>query len=273
MSSFAYDSAASVGLDPARIPRRTTSIAWNRSWPVGRVLRRRSAAAFTSSPLIAARARPYAAVAPIAGAPRTTMSSIASATSSTVRASWIRNSNGRARWSMSFTIPSSSQTVRTSRTSPSTRTRTRRLLRPPERGQKAGEPRLPVLPLHVPREGVVVSDLLVDLRELLIEAATLLLDLPQGFEEPLLARAPSDEVPLRRLRRVVHGSPHLGLSRADRGRLPRREARLESGDDPRVLRDLLPRVLQLAEEVPAAAAELLHPDLDPLAPLPLPAPL
>src|SRR3989337_2266601 len=222
------------------------SIAWNRSWPVGRVLRRRSAASLRSFPWRWARARPYAAVAPIAGAPRTAMSSIAWATSSRSRASRIRISNGRRLWSISFTAPSSSQTVRSSRGSPSTTTRTRPLLGSPEGGQEARQPRGAHRPLHVPGEGVVVCGLLVDLLELLLEAAALLLDLFQRLDEALLPRPPSDELPLGGLRRVVHRLPHVDVGA--RGGLRRQEGLLEPHHDPRVLGDLLLGMLELPEE-------------------------
>ena len=61
------------------------SMAQARFTAVGRARRSNSAASFTSSPRIAANARPNAAAQPMAGAPRTTMSRIAASTSRGLR--------------------------------------------------------------------------------------------------------------------------------------------------------------------------------------------
>src|SRR3989442_1805245 len=102
----------------------------------------------------------------------------------------MRTSNGKYRWSISFTTPSSNQTVRISRGTPSIVTRTEWLLRPPQRGEEAQKPRPAELALHVPREGVVVRDLLLDFQQLIVQAAAFFVDVPQGLAEALLAVPP-----------------------------------------------------------------------------------
>src|SRR5207245_5599899 len=107
-----------------------------------------------------------------------------------VFASYTRTSNGKYRWSISFTIPSSNQTVRISRGTPSIVTRTEWLLRPPQRGEEARKPRPAELALHVPREGVVVRELMLNLQELIVQAAAFFVDVPEGLAEALLAVPP-----------------------------------------------------------------------------------
>src|SRR5207245_2450399 len=117
-----------------------------------------------------------------------------------VFASYTRTSNGKYRWSISFTIPSSNQTVRISRGTPSIVTRTEWLLRAPEGGEKAGKARPAEFALHVPREGVVVRDLLLDFQELVVQASAFFVDVPQGLAEALLAVPP----PFRFLAGCLH---------------------------------------------------------------------
>ena len=59
-----------------------------------------------------ASATPYAAVAPMSGAPRTIIVLIASAASLIVRRCLVTSSNGSCVWSMTATAPSSDQIVR-----------------------------------------------------------------------------------------------------------------------------------------------------------------
>src|SRR2546422_9948673 len=91
-------------------------------------------------------------------------------------------SKGKFRWSINFTMPSPNQTVRISRGTPSIVTRTELLLRTSKRGEQAREPRPAELPLHVPREGVVVRKLLFDLHELIVQAVSFVIDVPEGVE-------------------------------------------------------------------------------------------
>jgi hypothetical protein len=58
-----------------------------------------------------ASATPWAAVAPISGAPRTHMSRIASAASAQEGSSTTRNSCGSQRWSMTRTAPAASRQI------------------------------------------------------------------------------------------------------------------------------------------------------------------
>src|SRR3989449_947677 len=113
-------------------------------------------------------------------------------------------SNGKYRWSINFTIPSSNQTVRISRGTPSIVTRTELLLRTSKRGEQAREPRPAELPLHVPREGVVVRKLLFDLHELIVQAVSFVIDVPEGVEEALLPVPPPFDFLPGRFRRAGH---------------------------------------------------------------------
>src|SRR6266705_4625739 len=107
---------------------------------------------------------------------------------------------------MSFTIPSSNQTVRISRGTPSIVTRTELLLRTSKRGEQAREPRPAELPLHVPRERVVVRELLFDFHELIVQAASFVIDVPEGVEEALLPVPPPFDFLAGRFQRAAH--PH-----------------------------------------------------------------
>src|SRR5207245_6561194 len=134
-----------------------------------------------------------------------------------VFASYTRTSNGKYRWSISFTIPSSNQTVRISRGTPSIVTRTEWLLRAPEGGEKAGKARPAEFALHVPREGVVVRDLLLDFQELVVQASAFFVDVPQGLAEALLAVPP----PFRFLAGCLHRAGHRHRPGALGGRTAR----------------------------------------------------
>src|SRR2546430_11268879 len=102
---------------------------------------------------------------------------------------------------MSFTKPSSSQTVFSSRTVPSRVTRTRVLLGPPERRQQAGKPRSSRFPLHLPGEGIVVGVLVVDFQELVVQAVAFVVHALEGIEEAPFALWPPLDPPLRGLER------------------------------------------------------------------------
>src|SRR5438034_2467632 len=219
-ASMAYASAAPRALPPAATACITRSIAAKRSCPVGRVRRRRSAALRRSVPRSSASARPYAAAAPIAGAPRTAIVSIARATSSTSRRSRIFSSFGRSRWSTSRTESPSSHTVLSSRGEPSTRTRRPASPSATERRQEAGELRGAYGPLHVPRQVLVVRDLLVHPRELPLEAGLLLVEVPDRVQELLLAEPPPGELLLRALEAVRHRIPLDAASPERRARIP-----------------------------------------------------
>src|SRR3989475_12585849 len=103
-------------------------------------------------------------------------------------------------------MPSSSQTVLSSRGTPSIVTCNRVLLRPPQGRKQAREPWSAEFPLHVARERVVVRELLLDLQELVVEAAALFLQALQRIEEMLLPQAP----PLRLPPGHVDGTGHGG---------------------------------------------------------------
>src|SRR5881409_1426232 len=130
-------------------------------------------------------------------------------------------------WSISFTTPSSNQTVRISRGTPSIVTRTELLLRTPQRGEKAREPRPAELSLHVPREGVVVRELLFDLHELIVQAASFLVDIPEGVEEAPFPVPPTFDLLTRRLQCAAHRHRPgaLGASTVRVGIPPRRSVR------------------------------------------------
>src|SRR3989442_14488992 len=102
-------------------------------------------------------------------------------------------------------MPSSSHTVLSSRGTHSIVTCTGVLLRPPQGRKQAREPRSAEFPLHVAREGVVVRELLLDLQELVVEAAALFLQALQRIEEMLLPEAP----PLRLLPGHFEGTGHV----------------------------------------------------------------
>src|SRR5207244_12656008 len=102
-------------------------------------------------------------------------------------------------------MPSSSQTVLSSRGTPSIVTCNRVLLRPPQGRKQAREPWSAEFPLHVARERVVVRELLLDLQELVVEAAALFLQALQRLEEMLLPEAP----PLRLPPVPVEGPGHV----------------------------------------------------------------
>src|SRR3972149_3305553 len=116
----------------------------------------------------------------------------------------MRNSNGRYRWSIIFTRSSSSQTVFTSRGTPSRLTRTRLLLRTAEGGEETRRTGTPKLPLHLPREGVVVRDLLLDLQQLIGQAASFVVHGVEGVQDAPLALAPPPDLPFRRLKVSRH---------------------------------------------------------------------
>src|SRR3990170_3726977 len=167
---------------------------------------------------------------------------------------------------MSRTPPSSSQTVRSSRTSPSKTTRTRRPLGFPERGEEPRQPARAELPLHVPREGAVVRNLLLDLHEFLLEAPPLLLDLLHAPHESLLAVLPAREFELGGLEGVVHRLPRMDLGRGRGG--PRYEGTAELEDEALEVGHLLPGVVELPQQVALPPVELANPFLDAQLPLP-----
>src|SRR5207249_771125 len=84
-------------------------------------------------------------------------------------------------------MPSSSQTVLSSRTVPSRVTCTRPLLRPPERRKKARKSRSSQLPFHLPGKRIVVRDLLFDLHELVVQATAFVVHAPKRLDEAALA--------------------------------------------------------------------------------------
>src|SRR5438309_796760 len=94
---------------------------------------------------------------------------------------------------MSLTTPPSSHTVRTSFDSPSSVRRTRVLLGSTERGEETRETGPSEFPLHLPREGVVVEDLLVDLREFFGQSASLFVHAREGIQDPPLPLSPAVE--------------------------------------------------------------------------------
>src|SRR2546427_686372 len=83
-------------------------------------------------------------------------------------------------------------------------TRTELLLWTSKRGEQAREPRPAELPLHVPREGVVVRKLLFDLHELIVQAVSFVIDVPEGVEEALLPVPPPFDFLSGRFRRAGH---------------------------------------------------------------------
>src|SRR2546428_4425832 len=204
MSSRAYASAASRAVFPSSTSRSTRSIAANRSCPVGRVLRSRAAARPRSIPRISASASPYAAAAPIAGAPRIAIPSIARATSSTSLSSKIRTADGRARWSIMRTESPSSQTVLSSCGEPSSTTRRPASPAAAEGRQQGTQLRGPDRALHLPLEVLVVRDLALHLGELALQAGFLLVEGPGRVEELLLAGAPPLALLLPGLQSVRH---------------------------------------------------------------------
>src|SRR5947209_6537135 len=102
-------------------------------------------------------------------------------------------------------MPSSSHTVLSSRGTPSIVTCNRVLLRTPQGRKQARQPWSAEFPLHVACEGVVVRDLLLDLQELVVEAAALFLQALQRIEEMLLPEAPA----LRLLPGHLEGTGHV----------------------------------------------------------------
>src|SRR6478672_1136111 len=117
---------------------RISSSAHARLTAVGRDSRRTRSAASRSSPFDAASAMPYAAATPIAGAPRTTIVRIASATSAADRHSTSTSSSGSRRWSRSTTASPSSRRIRSgsSKTHDDPRGKRPAELGPPERREK-----------------------------------------------------------------------------------------------------------------------------------------
>src|SRR2546430_13227478 len=97
-------------------------------------------------------------------------------------------------------MPSSSQTVLSSRTVPSRVTRTRPLLRPPERRKKARQSRSSQLPLHLPGERIVVRDLLFDLQELVVQATAFVVHALERLDATPFALSPPLDLALRGLR-------------------------------------------------------------------------
>src|SRR5438445_13349737 len=97
-------------------------------------------------------------------------------------------------------MPSSSQTVLSSRTVPSRVTCTRPLLRPPERRKKARKSRSSQLPFHLPGERIVVRDLLFDLQELVVQATALVVHTLERLDETSFALSPPLDLALPGLR-------------------------------------------------------------------------
>src|SRR5207249_10344618 len=97
-------------------------------------------------------------------------------------------------------MPSSSQTVLSSRTVPSRVTCTRPLLRPPERRKKARKSRSSQLPFHLPGKRIVVRDLLFDLHELVVQATAFVVHAPKRLDEASFALSPPLDLALRGLR-------------------------------------------------------------------------
>src|SRR2546428_13018046 len=204
MSARAYSSAASRAVFPSSTSCSTRSIAANRSWPVGLVFLRRTAARLRSIPWISARASPYAAAAPIAGAPRIAIPSIARAMSSRSLSSRIFTEWGRARWSIIRTVSPSSQTVRRSRGGRASTARRPASPAAAEGRQQGTQLRGPDRALHVALEVLVVRDLALHLGELALQAGFLLVEVPDRVEELLLAEAPPLGLLLRGLESVRH---------------------------------------------------------------------
>src|SRR2546428_12091088 len=92
-------------------------------------------------------------------------------------------------------MPSSSHTVLSSRGTASIVPCNAVLLRPPQGRKQAREPWSAEFPLHVAREGVVVRELLLDLQELVVEAAALFLQALQRIEDMLIPEAPPLRLP------------------------------------------------------------------------------
>src|SRR5438046_9931118 len=84
-------------------------------------------------------------------------------------------------------MPSSSQTVLSSRTVPSRVTCTRPLLRPPERRKKARKSRSSQLPFHLPGKGIVVRVLLFNLHALVVETPAFVVPVPKPLHEATFA--------------------------------------------------------------------------------------
>src|SRR5438128_6559750 len=84
-------------------------------------------------------------------------------------------------------MPSSSQTVLSSRTVPSRVTCTRPPLRPPERRKKARKSRSSQLPFHLPGERIVIRDLLFDLQKLVVQATAFVVHALERLDETSFA--------------------------------------------------------------------------------------
>src|SRR2546422_11444624 len=97
-------------------------------------------------------------------------------------------------------MPSSSQTVLSSRTVPSRVTRTRPFRAPPERRKKARRSRSSQLPLHLPGERIVVRDLLFDFQELVVQATAFVVHTLERLDETSFALSPPLDLALRGLR-------------------------------------------------------------------------
>src|SRR5947207_13520843 len=97
-------------------------------------------------------------------------------------------------------MPSSSQTVLSSRTVPSRVTCTRPLLRPPERRKKARKSRSSQLPFHLPGKRIVVRDLLFDLHELVVQATAFVVHAPKRLDEASFALSQPLDLALRDLK-------------------------------------------------------------------------
>src|SRR5205807_8761293 len=87
-------------------------------------------------------------------------------------------------------MPSSSQTVLSSRTVPSRVTCTRPLLRPPERRKKARKSRSSQLPFHLPGEEIEIRNLLFNLQELVVQPMPSVVHPPERPVETSFALSP-----------------------------------------------------------------------------------
>src|SRR5437870_11677723 len=96
-------------------------------------------------------------------------------------------------------MPSSSQTVLSSRTVPSRVTCTRPLLRPPERRKKARKSRSSQLPFHLPGERIVIRDVLFDLQKLVVQATAFVVHAVERRDETSFALSPPLDLALRGL--------------------------------------------------------------------------
>src|SRR2546428_288006 len=116
-----------------------------------------------------------------------------------------RRSFDTARCRLGRTVPRPRSSPVLPRGPPSIVTCNRVLLRTPQGRKQARQPWSAEFPLHVACEGVVVRDLLLDLQELVVEAAALFLQALQRIEEMLLPEAPA----LRLLPSHLEGTGHV----------------------------------------------------------------